>query len=173
MLQLCGMMPDSQLFRRRVLSKWFIVASLLAATAAQAEVLRLSEPVASDARSETFGAVATLQATPLTLGQLLADPARYSGETVKVQTRVGKVCQKKGCFFIAQDGAASLRVSFRDYGFFVPTDIGGRTVTLQGELVQRTLDNAQAAHYNADAATTELKAGAVFELVADSVTIPR
>ena len=85
------------------------------------------------------------------------------------------MCQKKGCFFIAQQDQHILRVSFRDYGFFIPTDSSGKTVTLAGVLVQKDISPEQAAHYKADlnSDTEMVKPGVVYEIVADSVRIPR
>lgn len=86
------------------------------------EVLRLSEPVAQDAKSETFGAELDETLQKVTLKDLVAQSADYVGKPFQLDTEVAKVCQKKGCFFIAQQGNDVMRVAFRDYGFFVPTD---------------------------------------------------
>jgi hypothetical protein len=52
---------------------------------------------------------------------------------VKVTAPVQAVCKKKGCWMelTAADGT-TMRVTFKDYGFFVPTDADGRTATIQG-----------------------------------------
>ena len=110
-----------------VIALWTLITTF--SVSLHAEGLRLSEPVAEDASSETFGSPLDEGLTPITLGQALAEPAKYFNQTVAVETKVGKVCQKKGCFFIAQQGSNSMRVSFKDYSFFVPTNISGQTVT--------------------------------------------
>ncbi|TAE81506.1 MAG: DUF4920 domain-containing protein [Bacteroidetes bacterium] len=53
--------------------------------------------------------------------------------TVKVTAPVGAVCQKKGCWMelTAADGS-TMRVTFKDYGFFVPKDATGKTATILG-----------------------------------------
>jgi hypothetical protein len=96
-------------------------------------------------------------------------------KSFQLEARIAKVCQKKGCFFIAQQGQHILRVSFRDYSFFIPTDSSGKTVTLAGELVEKKLSLEQVAHFKADleSASDVLKPGLVYEIVADSVKIPR
>ena len=54
---------------------------------------------------------------------------------VKVVGKVDKVCQVKGCWMtMAYDGDQSMRVSFRDYGFFVPKDIDGKDAVIDGTL---------------------------------------
>lgn len=155
--------------------KVFIVCLVgIVGVVASADVLRLSEPVASDRGGETFGAALNTDLPAMGLGELVNNADDVLGKDVLIETRVGKVCQKKGCFFVATEGALAIRVSFKDYGFFVPTDSGGKDVTLVGQLVQRDLSPEQAAHFNADirdgAAT--LSPGSVFEIVAEAVRIP-
>lgn len=141
---------------------------------AGSEVVRLSEPVYSDAELEVFGSPMSADGETIALAELLAAAQDNLGKTVRVDARIGKVCQKKGCFFIAQDGAASARVSFKDYSFFVPTDVSGRQVTLHAELVQVDLSKAQAQHFQQDAGGyAGIQAGVSYELVATAVQIPR
>jgi len=139
-----------------------------------AQTLRLSEPVVSDASSETFGASLDTSTPRATLNELLSSPSKYTENPFLLTTKIAKVCQKKGCFFIAQENNHTVRVSFLDYGFFLPTDSSGKTVTLTGTLVERNMSKEQAAHFKADLASeTELiKAGKVYEIVANSVKVP-
>jgi hypothetical protein len=140
-----------------------------------AEVIRLSEPVAQDAKTETFGVILDKSLPRLSMKDLVIDSSTHLTKAFQVEARIAKVCQKKGCFFIAQQEQHILRVSFRDYGFFIPTDSSGKTVTLAGELIQKELSPEQAAHFKADlkSDTEMLKPGVVYEIVADSVRIPR
>lgn len=151
------------------------VQSPLAATDA-AGVVRLSEPVQVTDEYETFGNLLPDDAPIVPLAELLGDPDEYLGRDVIVRTRVAQVCQKKGCFFIAQDGEHVARVSFVDYSFFVPSNISGRTVTLAGRLVQKELTAPQAEHLSADlgegADSDALQAGPRFEIVATAVRVP-
>ena len=140
-----------------------------------AETLRLSEPVTEDAQSETFGVKLDHSLPKLSMQDLVTDSPSHLAKPFQVETRIAKVCQKKGCFFIAQQDQHVLRVSFRDYGFFIPTDSSGKTVTLAGVLVQKEISPQQAAHFEADlkTKTNVLKPGLVYEIVADSVKIPK
>ncbi len=143
---------------------------------AAGEPLRLSEPVSRDAVSETFGQALNEAAQAVSLGELLAAPERHLGKPVRLQTRIAQICQKKGCFFIAQQGARAVRISFKDYGFFLPTDSAGKTVTLTGQLVRRKITAEQARHFAEDlrqaAPAPALKAGVVYEFIADAVRVP-
>jgi len=139
------------------------------------EVLRLSEPVKEDAQSETFGAELDETLQKVTLNDLLSQSDAYLGRVFQVDTKVVKVCQKKGCFFIAQQGDDVMRVAFRDYGFFVPTDSAGKTVTLSGELIKKEMTNEQVKHFNQDmqGGSNAVKEGVVYEILADSVRVPK
>jgi hypothetical protein len=140
-----------------------------------ADTLRLSEPAAQDAQTETFGIKIDRSLPKLTMANLVTDSSSHLAKSFQLEARIAKVCQKKGCFFIAQQGQHILRVSFRDYSFFIPTDSSGKTVTLAGELVEKKLSLEQVAHFKADleSASDVLKPGLVYEIVADSVKIPR
>jgi hypothetical protein len=140
-----------------------------------AETLRLSEPVTQDAQSETFGVKLDNSLPKLSMQNLVSDSPSYLAKPFQVEARIAKVCQKKGCFFIAQQDQHVLRVSFRDYGFFIPTDSSGKTVILAGELVQKEISPEQAAHFKADlkSETDMVKPGVVYEIVAVSVKIPK
>lgn len=137
---------------------------------------RLSEPVQATDAYEVFGA--PLDGTPAArpLGVVIADESAWEDGEVAVRARVAQVCQRKGCFLIAQDGEHVARVTFRDYGFFVPTDSTGKTVTLVGTLGRRTLDEAQAKHYAEDAGKNPAEVTGPqmeYAIVASSVIIPR
>ena len=138
------------------------------------EVVRLSEPVEQTANSETFGSPLDLSVPIVALEEIAGDGDSYVGKSVRVVARVSQVCQKKGCFFIAQEGDAVVRVSFKDYGFFVPTDAGGKRVTFVGEVVAKEVTTEEAEHFAEDLgeSSAPLQAGKTYEIVATSVRVP-
>ena len=142
-------------------------------TLAESPVVRLSEPVAVDGNTETFGALVPADAEPLPLSEVLATPDRHVDTDVVFSARVGKVCQKKGCFFIARDGDAVVRVTFKDYGFFIPTDAGGKRAVFVGTLQKETVTEAAAEHYAQDLGgeTDSLEAGPTYTIVASAIRI--
>ncbi|MFT5542439.1 MAG: tRNA pseudouridine-54 N-methylase [Glaciecola sp.] len=147
----------------------------LDATEVKVKTIRLSEPVVSDEHSETFGVKLDNSLQKVSLKDLASNSEAYISKSFQVETKVAKVCQKKGCFFIAQQGDDVMRVAFKDYGFFVPTDSAGKTVTLAGELVKKDMTAEQVAHLKQDmkGESDAVKEGVVYEILADSVTIPR
>lgn len=140
-----------------------------------AETVRLSKPVEISDTYEVFGAPMARKGQGMRLKEVVAREDELAGQEVRVTTRVAKVCQKKGCFFIATDGAASARVTFADYGFFIPTDSGDKHVTLVGTFSRQPLAPAQAAHYAEDLGETPPATPPEFEyaIVATSVLIPK
>ncbi len=168
---------SDRLFSRNVcrgIAACALLAGQLAWAGGDQGVVRLSEPVEVTDTHETFGAAMADAGEPITLSALVENHADYEGSSVVVEARVSKVCQKKGCFFIAKDGATTVRVSFRDYSFFVPTDISGRRVTLVGELRRVELSEEQAAHFKQDlrSADANVAPGPQFEIVATAVRVP-
>lgn len=151
----------------------FICSLFLMSVQAQEQVIRLSEPVEVTATHEIFGSPMDDSLDAQRLSSVMASPESFLDKTIAIETRVGQVCQVKGCFFVAQDGSHIVRVSFIDYSFFVPTDVSGKTVTLQGELVRFDMSEEQAEHLNSDIGSDTLEAGPVYEIVATSVSVPK
>jgi hypothetical protein len=139
-------------------------------------VVRLSEPVTVTEDYEEFGAAVQSPESAVTLSELVSHADDYVGRSVTVTTQVAKVCRKKGCFFIAREGDTMARITFKDYGFFIPTDTGGKEVTLNGTLERRQITERQARHYREDLGEDPsggAKAGTEYHIVATAVRIPR
>jgi hypothetical protein len=115
-------------------------------------------PLAKAAAAAKFGA--PLSAQPALSAQtVLSDPKKFDDKDIKLTGQVSGVCQNKGCWMTigtGEPGAASVRVRFKDYGFFVPKDCMGKTAVVEGHFKVTTLSVAEAQHYADDAA----KAGA-------------
>lgn len=150
------------------------IFSILVLNSAQAqEVKRLSEPVQVTDQFEVFGEAVEFETiTPM----LLSTAIEKKAEEVFLVTEVKEVCAKKGCFFIASDGDLTARVTFKDYGFFIPTDSGGKEVILKGVLSEKILTEDQAKHYAEDAGKDpDLIKGEQreYSVVATSVIVPK
>ncbi|TXT27139.1 MAG: hypothetical protein FD134_214 [Gallionellaceae bacterium] len=71
---------------------------------------------------------------------------------VKVTGTVVGVCQNKGCWMQLDIGEGKMiRVKFKDYAFFVPKDISGKTVVLDGRAYHSTTSVTHLRHYAQDA----------------------
>jgi hypothetical protein len=108
-------------------------------------------------RSAFGGPVTVTEMTPL--ADALANPEAYKGKEIAVEAEVVKACMKKGCWMILRDGKSEVRVTFKDYGFFVPKDLANRRARVQGVVARQTLSVKDARHYLKDegAPKAELK----------------
>ena len=72
--------------------------------------------------------------------------------TGKVKGKVVSVCQEKGCWMkVAREEGEPVMVKFKDYGFFMPKDIIGKEVVLDGEATVKETSVKQLKHYAQDA----------------------
>ncbi len=64
---------------------------------------------------------------------------------------VVEVCQKKGCWMTLQNGDGNtMRVTFKDYAFFMPKDISGKKVMISGIAAMETTEVDELRHYAED-----------------------
>ncbi|MBL7791084.1 MAG: DUF4920 domain-containing protein [Saprospiraceae bacterium] len=73
---------------------------------------------------------------------------------VKVRGTVEGVCQAKGCWMnivsAKNPSQESMFVKFKDYGFFMPKDIAGREVIMQGYAYREVTPVDELKHYAED-----------------------
>lgn len=70
----------------------------------------------------------------------------------KVTVKVTEVCQEKGCWMrVEKQNGETMLVRFKDYGFFMPKNIVGQTVVLEGEAKVKEVSVKQQQHYAEDA----------------------
>ena len=107
------------------------------------------------AQSRQFGKAVTEQ-NAVAADQLRKEMGDKEKALVKVTGVVDDVCQAKGCWMtIKLDNGELMRVKFKDYGFFVPKDIHGRTVVFEGEASVKTTSVAELQHYAKDAGASK------------------
>jgi uncharacterized protein YdeI (BOF family) len=83
---------------------------------------------------------------------------------VKLQGEINEVCQMKGCWMTVDAGKdTEIRVTFKDYGFFVPKDAAGKTAVFEGEAKFETLDVKTLKHYAEDAGKSQEEIDAITE----------
>jgi hypothetical protein len=88
--------------------------------------------------------------------------AAVDGDVV-VKATVAEVCPKKGCWMKVQGAKAGepLRVTFKDYGFFVPTELVGKEVALRGRYVKHVESVEEQKHLLKDAKRPQAEIDAV------------
>lgn len=114
---------------------------------------RAPSPTTADVPAKTFGA--PLAAGPvLSLSDVLASPERFRDQTITVEGEVRSACTRRGCWMeVAPSISPELpgcRVTFKDYGFFVPTDSAGAHARVQGTLGVNTLPPERVAHLESE-----------------------
>ncbi len=83
---------------------------------------------------------------------------------VKLTANIAEVCPKKGCWMkLDMENGKTMRVTFKDYEFFVPKDAAGKTAILQGIAKIDTVDVATLKHYAEDANATQEEIDAIAE----------
>ena len=106
----------------------------------------------------------------------LGSDSAYTG---KIEGKVVEVCKKKGCFIrVQRDGDGDpILVRFTDYGFFMPQDIIGKTVVLEGQAKVKEVSVAQLQHFAEDAGKNAEEIAKITEpkvdinIVADGVVV--
>jgi hypothetical protein len=100
----------------------------------------------------------------ITMKELSAQMDGKEEMDVKVTGKVAEVCQVKGCWMtLVKDDGSAMRVSFKDYAFFMPKDISGKTVIIQGKAYMNTTSVEELRHYAEDANKSKEEIEAITE----------
>ena len=88
-------------------------------------------------------------------------PAKLHDSTAietKVKAKVLDVCTKMGCWLKLQvNDSTTAFVKMKDYAFFLPVDIKGKSIVLDGEAKMNTTSVAELRHYAKDAKQTKAR----------------
>jgi len=97
------------------------------------------------------------------------------GKTVLVEGVVRRACSRMGCWMelAPAEGGAGVRVTFKDYGFFVPTDSAGAKARVQGRLRVSQLSAEQAEHLRSEGGSMAAGTQREVQLVATGVELRR
>jgi len=91
--------------------------------------------------AETYGEGVSLEAsTPI--ADLMAAPASYEGQTVRVEGEVNAVCENMGCWMLLRDDGAEVRVKVEDGVIVFPVEAIGRRAIAQGEVKVKSMERA-------------------------------
>ena len=102
------------------------------------------------------------------------------GDTVnsKMIGKVEEVCQSKGCWMkVDLENGEQVMVKFKDYAFFMPKDLAGKEVVLNGKAFVNEVPVDEQRHYAEDSGATPEEIAAItapkktFSFEADGVLI--
>ena len=109
---------------------------------------------------------------------VFGDLEKSQSSEVQIKGEVSAVCQVKGCWMIVNlSEGQQTRVSFKDYGFFVPKDIVGKEVVVKGSASVAEISEADRKHYAEDAGLSKAEIDKItgversYSMIADGVLI--
>jgi hypothetical protein len=104
---------------------------------------------------QSFGA-ALGQSPSTTLAEVLKAPDKFAEQTVTVEGEVRRACTRKGCWMElgeSRDAASpGCRVTFKDYGFFVPTDSAGAKARVEAKVESKVVKASMVTHLEEEGA---------------------
>ena len=112
-----------------------------------------TESTSGNNEPEYFGA----QVSDGDVSSFVEFAAMYEGQDsfrTKTTATVTSVCQSKGCWMKVADADGAeqkIHVQFTDYGFFVPKDIAGREVVIEGTAYKAVTPVSELRHLAEDA----------------------
>ncbi len=82
----------------------------------------------------------------------------------KISGEIKEVCTKKGCWFAMElPNGESMRVTFKDYGFFIPTNSQGFPIVMEGVATLSETDVETLRHYAEDQGKSKEEVEAITE----------
>jgi hypothetical protein len=114
-----------------------------------------AEPPATETDSTLIKRGAEIGDSPtVTLAEVVRDPEKFSTEPVIMQGTIAEVCQTKGCWMkvVPDTSETGVRVTFKDYGFFVPTTSMGWLVRAEGVFHVKVWTKEEADHLEGEGA---------------------
>lgn len=103
-------------------------------------------------KGKTFGADLS-SADYIGFSELMTSLSTADTVHTTVMATVTEVCQAKGCWMTlhGDNTSGEVMVRFKDYGFFVPKDIAGRSVVVEGHAYKTVVPVEELRHYAEDA----------------------
>lgn len=117
-----------------------------------------------EAAERNFGEVID-QEGAISYGTLIRQMEGRDSLATKVKARVEAVCQAKGCWMnlSGSQTAEEMLVQFKDYGFFVPKDISGREVIVEGYAFREVTPVDELRHFAKDEGLPQSEIDAITE----------
>lgn len=100
----------------------------------------------------------------ITTTEFLAEFEGNEWLETKITGSIEEVCSKKGCWMVMDLGdGKDMRVTFKDYEFFVPLDAAGKQTTIKGTATMDTTTVEMLKHYASDAGDSQEEIDAITE----------
>ena len=138
------------------MKKLAFILTLAFSTAAFAQTEKKSGPPAGSALvGEIYGGTVSANAENSAISPAKLDRKLKSSnkiDNVSVKGKVTEVCEKKGCWLTVEtENNEKFFVKMKDYAFFVPTALKGKTVVMEGSAETKVISVDEQKHYAEDA----------------------
>ncbi len=98
------------------------------------------------------------------IAEIPAKLAQTESIDTKVKAKVLDVCTKKGCWLkLAINDSTQAFVKMKDYAFFAPTAIKGKTIVMDAKASVKTTSVEELQHYAMDAKKSKAEVDAITE----------
>lgn len=147
-----------------------LLAAALVATGCESRPKQSPAPAASAAvqpaaasapPTQRYGA-ALSSGKALPIATILQGGSTHQGKTLIVEGEVRRACTRKGCWMelaeSTETNTPGCRVTFKDYGFFVPTNSGGAHAKVEGVVEVEKVVASHVKHLEEEGATFAKKA---------------
>ena len=144
------------------ISFWLMVTAMFTACAQNAQTI---DPKSTDPTKDGkhFGTIITAE-NAIAYDEVMGKMGTIDSLNMKVIGKVSVVCQKKGCWMTLvseQAGQPEMRVTFKDYAFFMPKDLSGKHVVVDGYAYVETTSVDVLRHYAEDAGKSKEEIAAI------------
>lgn len=126
---------------------------------------KMGPPEGNALVGDVYGAEVSAKAEKLAISPAQLEKELSKGqkvENVAVKGKVVDVCDKKGCWLTVQtEDNDKFFVKMKDYAFFVPTALKGKTVVLEGNAETKVISVDEQKHYAEDAKKSQAEIDAI------------
>ncbi len=137
---------------------------VLAAAVALFSTAAIAQPPAGDAKpGDSYGEKVNPSGA-IAIAEIPAKLANTESIDTKIKAKVLDVCPKKGCWVsLAINDSTTAFVKMKDYAFFTPLALKGKTVVLDGKAFVKTTSVSELRHYAEDAKKSPEEIAAITE----------
>jgi hypothetical protein len=133
------------------MKKYMLIPVLLLAACGGTKEENTNKPSLKDTSVSYYGDTITA-ADAVDIAEVMSAVKGKDSLAVKLTGKINSVCQKKGCWMkLDMANGQTMRVTFKDYAFFVPKDASGKTAIIDGYLYNDTISVEELRHYAEDA----------------------
>jgi len=122
----------------------------------------MAQPPAGDAKpGEWYGEKTTTDGA-INIAEIPSRLEKNESFDTKIKAKVLDVCPKKGCWLkLAVNDSTTAFVKMKDYAFFLPEAIKGKTIVLDGQAQMKTTSVDELKHYAEDAKKSKEEIAAI------------